>query len=320
MKANLKMILMLIMIMGVMMSYSIENNSGENYNKLTDAEKYVIEQKGTERPFTGKYDKHSEAGEYSCKKCGQKLFESGDKFDSSCGWPSFDEAIPGAVTEKLDRDGRRTEIVCSNCDGHLGHVFRGEGLTDKNTRHCVNSISLNFAPKTDMMEIAPINLEPKTEKAYFAGGCFWGVEHYFAKLDGVLETSVGYTGGKLKNPGYRDVTGGLSGHAEALEIEFDPDQVSYETLAKLFFEIHDPTQINRQGPDIGHQYRSAVFYANEEQKLVTEKLIKILEGKGYEIETEVVAATEFYDAEDYHQDYYAKKGSQPYCHFYTKRF
>lgn len=319
MKAEKTMIIILIMMMGVMMAYS-----KTKFNKLTDAEKYVIEQKGTERPFTGKYDKHAEAGEYSCKKCGQKLFESGDKFDSGCGWPSFDEAIPGAVTEKLDKDGRRTEIVCSNCEGHLGHVFRGERITDKNTRHCVNSISLNFTPKSEMMSFEEVKLEPanitKTEKAYFAGGCFWGVEHHFAKLEGVLATSVGYTGGKLKNPGYRDVTGGMSGHAEALEVEFDPGIVSFESLAKQFFEIHDPTQINRQGPDIGHQYRSAVFYANEEQKMISRKLIKILEGKGYEVVTEVVPATEFYDAEDYHQDYYAKTGRQPYCHIYQKRF
>jgi len=315
----MKTIIIIIMILGVVMTYS-----DEKYNELTDAEKYVIEQKGTERAFTGKYDKHYDAGEYSCKKCGQKLFESGDKFDSGCGWPSFDEAIPEAVTEKLDRDGRRTEIVCSNCGGHLGHVFRGERLTDKNTRHCVNSLSLNFTPQSEMMSFEEVKLEPakvpRIEKAYFAGGCFWGVEHHFAQLEGVLETRVGYTGGKLKNPTYRDVTSGMSGHAEALEVEYDPAKVSYETLTKLFFEIHDPTQINRQGPDIGHQYRSAVFYATEEQKVVTNKLVKILEEKGYEVVTEVLPATEFYDAEDYHQDYYAKTGKQPYCHIYQKRF
>ena len=158
------------------------------------------------------------------------------------------------------------------------------------------------------------------EKAYFAGGCFWGVEYHFQKLDGVISTSVGYTGGHLKYPGYYDVITGTTGHAETTEIVYDPSKVSYEELAKLFFEIHDPTQINRQGSDIGHQYRSAVYYTNEEQKDTVQKLSGILEEKGYDVATEVEPATKFYPAEDYHQDYYKKKGSRPYCHIYIKRF
>ncbi|MDO9578201.1 MAG: bifunctional methionine sulfoxide reductase B/A protein [Candidatus Cloacimonadales bacterium] len=280
----------------------------DKYNKLTDLEKYVIEQKGTERPFTGIYNDFDEEGVYKCKKCGEQLFQSGDKFHSGCGWPSFDDAIPGKVKEQIDADGR-TEILCANCGAHLGHVFPGEGFTDKNLRHCVNSVSLQFEP-----------VKAKYEKAYFAGGCFWGVEYHFRKLDGVISTTVGFMGGDLKNPGYYDVVRGDTGHAETAEIVYDPSKINYEELAKLFFEIHDPTQINRQGPDIGVQYRSAIFYTSQEQKETARKLVKILEDKGYDVATKIELANKFYPAEDYHQDYYEKKGNKPYCHVYAKRF
>jgi peptide methionine sulfoxide reductase msrA/msrB len=203
--------------------------------------------------------------------------------------------------------------VCANCDGHLGHVFEGDGFTDKNTRHCVNSISLNFVPDDKKQNT-------KTEKAIFACGCFWGVEYYMEKNPGVISVTSGYTGGLVKNPTYEDVLSKRSGHIEAVEIEFDPTKTSYKELAKLFFEIHDPTQIDRQGPDVGEQYRSEVFYLNEEQKEITEKLIQVLEDKGYEVATKVNKAEAFWPAEDYHQDYYSNKGSLPYCHGYTKRF
>ncbi len=301
--------IVVLLLMGVM-----NMNAEEKYRELTDFEKHVIEEKGTERPFTGEYTDHFKDGTYSCKKCGTELFRSDAKFHSSCGWPSFDDAIQGRVKELLDADGRRTEIVCANCGAHLGHVFQGEGFTEKNTRHCVNSVSLTFDPIIDVEEYQ------ETETAIFAGGCFWGVEYHMNKLDGVISTTVGYTGGNLADPEYYDVTTGTTGHAEAIEVVFDPRKVSYEEVAKLFFEIHDPTQKNRQGPDIGHQYRSAVYYRNFQQKKTIDKLIGILKAKGYDIVTEVEAATTFYPAENYHQDYYNKKGSLPYCHNYTKRF
>lgn len=305
----MKWLILALLIIGVM-----NMSAEEKYRELTDFEKFVIEDKGTERPFTGKYADHFEAGTYSCKKCGTQLFRSDAKFHSGCGWPSFDDAIKGRVKELLDADGRRTEIVCANCGAHLGHVFRGEGFTDKNTRHCVNSVSLTFDPKIQVEQYQ------ETETAIFAGGCFWGVEYHLNKLEGVISTTVGYTGGNLVDPGYYDVTTGTTGHAEAIEVVFDPRKVSYEEVAKLFFETHDPTQKNRQGPDIGHQYRSAVYYRNFEQKQIIDKLIEILKAKGYDVVTEVEPATTFYAAEDYHQDYYDKKGSLPYCHSYTKRF
>lgn len=291
------------------------NDKESSYNDLTPKEEQVIIHKGTERPWTGKYVKHDKEGVYLCKRCDAQLFRSNDKFDSHCGWPSFDDAIKGAVKKQPDADGRRTEIVCANCGAHLGHVFYGEGFTPKNTRHCVNSISLNFLADREKKES-----KQEMNTAIFAGGCFWGVEYHFEKLDGVKSVVSGYTGGHVKNPTYKQVCTGETGHAEAVKVEYDPAKVTYEELAKLFFEIHDPTQVNRQGPDVGEQYRSAVFYQDEEQKKIAEKLVSILEDKGYDVATNVEPATEFYEAENYHQDYYEKKGSKPYCHFYTERF
>jgi peptide methionine sulfoxide reductase msrA/msrB len=160
----------------------------------------------------------------------------------------------------------------------------------------------------------------KTEKAIFAGGCFWGVEHYFQRADGVTSTRVGYTGGHKENPTYREVCSGTTGHAEAIEIEYDPAETTYEVLARLFFETHDPTQLDRQGPDVGHQYRSAVYYLSDEQRETAEHLIGLLRAKGYDVVTEVERAETFWPAEDYHQRYYENTGKNPYCHFYTPRF
>jgi peptide methionine sulfoxide reductase msrA/msrB len=282
------------------------------YHTLTAEEEQVIIGKGTERPFTGKYYLNKDKGVYLCKRCDAELFRSDDKFESGTGWPSFDDAIPGAVKKIPDPDGSRTEIVCANCNAHLGHVFYDEGFTDKNARYCVNSISLLFTPKA--------KTEKVSQKAIFAGGCFWGMEYHFNKTRGVLGTKVGYTGGTTEHPTYKQVCSDRTGHAEAIEVEFDPSVVTYESLAKLFFEIHDPTQVNRQGPDVGSQYRSAVFYVDEEQKLIAESLIEKLKEKGYRVATEVVKAGTFWEAEDYHQDYYEKTGHQPYCHIYQKRF
>jgi len=284
------------------------------YNELTPEEERVIVHKGTEAPFSGKYYKHDEAGTYVCRQCNAALYKSSDKFDSGCGWPSFDDEIEGAVKRVPDRDGMRTEIVCANCDGHLGHVFLGEQFTSKNTRHCVNSVSLGFVSDNGTQPAA------LTETAYFAGGCFWGVEHLLKEKPGVISTEVGYMGGENDNPTYEDVCYKNTGHAEAVEVVFDPSQTDYETLAKLFFEIHDPTQVNRQGPDVGSQYRSAVFYTSDEQKATTEKLMGILGDKGLKVATELVKAEKFWPAENYHQDYYDKTGRMPYCHAYTKRF
>nr|WP_280672148.1 MULTISPECIES: bifunctional methionine sulfoxide reductase B/A protein [unclassified Dysgonomonas] len=280
------------------------------YNKLTPEEEAVIVHKATEKPFTGEYLDNKEKGTYHCKRCDAPLYESDDKFDSRCGWPSFDDEIPGAVKRVPDADGRRTEIVCANCGAHLGHVFTGEGFTPKDTRHCVNSISMKFVPET----------EKKLKKAYFASGCFWGTEFYFTKAKGVKHTAVGFMGGHVDQPTYEQVSAKNTGHLETTEVEYDPRQISYEDLVKLFFETHDFTQTNGQGPDIGPQYLSCVFYQDDSEKAICQKYIAMLEGKGYKVATMLKPASEFWKAEGYHQQYYDKKGGRPYCHSYKKIF
>jgi len=308
--------------------------------KLTPQEEQVIVRKGTEPPFSGKYNKHFEKGVYTCKRCGAELFESSSKFQSDCGWPSFDDQIPGAVKRQRDRDGRRTEVLCANCGAHLGHLFRGERLTPKNARYCVNSISMDFIPAEQRTQKAMAQARPvetqnlaslprtdnpsadkrKTERALFASGCFWGTEYYMQRAPGVISTTVGYTGGRTENPTYKQVCTGRTGHAETVEVIYDPSKTSYEQLARLFFETHDFTQLNRQGPDIGTQYRSAIFYLDDEQKQIAQRLTRQLREKGFGVKTQIAKAGKFWPAEDYHQDYYNTTGKTPYCHVYRKIF
>ncbi|MFA5238422.1 MAG: bifunctional methionine sulfoxide reductase B/A protein [Phycisphaerae bacterium] len=278
--------------------------------KLTAEEERVIVHKGTEKPFSGKYNDYFEKGVYTCKRCGAELFKSTSKFESECGWPSFDDEIEGAVEKHKDADGVRTEIICKKCGAHLGHIFSGEELTAKNVRYCVNSISMNFIPEG----------QQRIEKAIFASGCFWGTEYYLKQAPGVISTTVGYTGGNLDNPTYEQVCNNETGHAEAVEVEYDRTKTSFEELTKLFFETHDFTQFNRQGPDVGMQYRSTIFYSNEQQREIATRLAEELKKKGYDVKTRIVPAGTFWPAEEYHQDYYEKNGSSPYCHIYKKIF
>lgn len=277
----------------------------DKFNKLTPEEEYVILRKGTERPFTGKYVHHKEKGLYLCRQCNAPLYRSSDKFESECGWPSFDDEIPGAVRHLPDADGHRTEIVCGKCDGHLGHVFEGEGFTSKNTRHCVNSVSLDFV---------------QADTAYFASGCFWGTEFYFEKANGVITTDVGYMGGHVEHPTYKEVCTGTTGHVEATQVVYSPKETSYEDMVKLFFETHDFTQTNGQGPDIGPQYHSVLFYEGEEQHAIAKKYMEILRQKGYQVATRLQPVSDFWRAEEYHQNYYTHKNGTPYCHIYRKIF
>ncbi len=305
---------MLLIFLVMCGAQPVEGDSSMNkgWRELSAEEARVIVHKGTERAYSGKYDKFFEQGIYICRRCGAALYRSNDKFDSGCGWPAFDSAVPGAVKPIPDADGRRTEILCSKCGGHLGHVFFGERLTAANTRHCVNSISMEFVPYQDMRS--------RFKSAIFAGGCFWGVEYYLQQLRGVITAVSGYTGGKSANPTYESVCTGGTGHIEAVEVLFDPRLTDYEQLARTFFEIHDPTQVGGQGPDIGEQYKSVVFYADSEQKRIAAELIGLLKKQGYKVATELRPAKPFFAAENRHQDYYFRKERKPYCHTPVKRF
>lgn len=288
------------------------------YNKLTEAEKRIILQKGTEYPNTGEYNKHYEDGTYICRQCNQQLYKSSSKFNSNCGWPSFDDEIDGAVNRILDSDGRRTEIVCSNCKGHLGHVFIGENFTAKNTRHCVNSISMKFIPKEQSIpEIITSKEVTELDTITFGAGCFWCVEVLFQKLKGVSHVESGYAGGKIKNPTYKMVCQGNTGSVEVAQLVYDPKIISTETLIDIFFHVHDPTTLNRQGNDAGEQYRSVIFYHSSQQKEIAKNVLKRIDSSKLWNEPIVTTIESIYNysiAEDYHQNYYNNNSStNGYC-------
>lgn len=283
-------------------------------NDLTKEEKRVILEKGTESPFSGEYDKFDGEGIYICRQCENYLYRSDDKFDSGCGWPSFDDEINGAVRKTVDTDGKRTEITCNRCDGHLGHVFVGENLTEKNTRHCVNSVSMKFIEKGEVNN---------HEEIYLGGGCFWCIEAVFKMIEGVQEVVSGYAGGNKDNPNYQEVSSGETNHVEIVKIIFNPTVVSLEKILDVFFDAHDPTTLNKQGADVGTQYRSAIYCQNQNQLDIFKNYIK---NKQLEftksIVTEIAILAEagegeakgkFYSAEDYHQEYFKNNSDQPYC-------
>jgi peptide methionine sulfoxide reductase msrA/msrB len=267
------------------------------FSGLTFEEKHILKDKGTEAPFTGEYNEHFEAGIFICRACDNPLYESNTKFNSGCGWPSFDDEIEGATTHYEDLSGGRvrTEICCKKCDGHLGHVFVGEQITAKDTRHCVNSLSIRFKAYS------------KLQRATFGAGCFWSVEKLFKATEGVYLTSVGYMGGDTDNPTYKEVCTGTTNHVEVVDLYFNAEKVSYFILLNLFWANHNPTTLNRQGLDNGTQYRSIVFYHNEQQLIEVEQSIKEQqENWENEIVTQVNESSTFYRAEEYHQNYLNK--------------
>lgn len=282
-----------------------------------DPEVYKVTQKaGTEAPFCGTLLDNHKDGTYVCVVCGLPLFSSEHKFNSGTGWPSFyREFDPEHVSRKRDLAYGmvRTEINCARCSSHLGHVF-DDGPRPTGERHCLNSASLVFHEKGQ--PLPPESQPVKLETAYFAGGCFWGIEHYFQQGPGVIDAASGYMQGHVDNPTYKQVSYTDTGHAETVKVIFDAKRISYRRLLQAFFDMHDPTELDRQGPDVGSQYRSGIWTANDDQQREAEAYVKELQASGRfgarKIVTQVEAAKTFWPAEDYHQDYVATTGRA--CH------
>lgn len=279
--------------------------------KLTDEERKVILNDGTEPAFCGNLVDNKKQGVYLCRLCELPLFASDSKFTSGTGWPSFFQPVDEAHIDQhkdLSFGMVRIEIECARCGGHLGHVFP-DGPKPTGLRFCVNSASLSFVEDGEEL---PDGAKPDLKSAYFAGGCFWGVEDALQQIPGVLSAVSGYQGGTVENPGYKEVCTGRTGHAESVRVIFDPSEVSYRELLEWFFKIHNPTQGNRQGPDVGTQYRSAVFAADDEQKREAEEYVERLAASGKygdrRITTQISDMMPFYEAEEVHQDYHLKHG------------
>jgi peptide methionine sulfoxide reductase msrA/msrB len=298
--------------------------------KLSPEQYAITQQCGTEPPFNNAYWDNHKPGIYVDVVSGEPLFSSLDKFDSGTGWPSFTQPVKGTkVVEKEDSalGMKRTEVRSKLADSHLGHVFN-DGPGAGGQRFCINSAALKFIPVEEMAQAGyGDQLEPfvkaglikpsANETAILAGGCFWGMEEILRKIPGVVKTSVGYSGGKTPNPTYEAVCTGATGHAEAIQVIFDPAKLSYEALLDYFFRMHDPTTLNRQHNDIGTQYRSAIFFTTDAQKQTAEQVKARWDKSGKfkrPITTEITQATKFYSAEDYHQQYLVKNPGGYTCH------
>ena len=304
--------------------------STELKKKLTSEQFAVTQQCGTEPAFHNAYWDNHKPGIYVDVVSGEPLFSSLDKFDSGSGWPSFTQPLKGTdITEKKDETFgmTRTEVRSKVADSHLGHVF-DDGPGPTGLRYCINSASLKFIPVEDMDAAgygsllepfvkAGLIKAPVHETAILAGGCFWGMEEIIRKIPGVLKTTVGYSGGTLPDPTYEEVCTGSTGHAESIQVVFDPAKLSYEKLLDYFFRMHDPTTLNRQHNDVGTQYRSAIFYTTEAQRQTAERVKERWNKSGRfskPITTEITAATKFYPAEEYHQKYLVKHPDGYTCH------
>jgi peptide methionine sulfoxide reductase msrA/msrB len=291
--------------------------SNEDWKKELSIEQYkVLREKETERPYTGKLLYNKDKGVYKCAGCGNELFTDEMKFDSHCGWPSFDKEIAGGKIKKVEDNSlgmHRTEIVCAKCGGHLGHLF-DDGPTATGLRYCVNSESLTFQKEMAVAEAT--KTKNNIDTITLGGGCYWCVEAVYEMLDGVVSVTSGFSGGTVVNPTYREVCMGTTGHAEVVQIVYDTKKTSLDEILKVFFTVHDPTTLNRQGADEGEQYRSVILYRNNEQYKTAKSIVDELnKRKVYDnpVVTQIVPFNVFYKAEDYHQDYYSQNQEKPYC-------
>jgi peptide methionine sulfoxide reductase msrA/msrB len=271
--------------------------------QLTPEQYRITRLKGTERAHSSELCSLFEPGKYACVCCGTLLFDGSEKFESGTGWPSFTQPVKdNAVAYHKDTSYGmvRIEALCNACDAHLGHVFE-DGPKPSGLRYCMNAVSLE-------------KVESSEKKLTIGGGCFWCTEAVFILLKGVTKVESGYTGGKIDNPTYREVCSGMTGHAEVIEVTYDPAEISFEDLLRIHLSTHNPTTLNRQGADIGTQYRSVIYYRNEQEREAATAIIKELqEAYADPIVTELSPVEQFYKAEEYHQNYYANNGEAGYC-------
>lgn len=280
----------------------------EEWRSLLTPEQYrVTRQKGTEAPFSSDSCGLYEPGLYACACCDTLLFDANEKFDSGTGWPSFTQPIKAnaiAYHEDSSHGMSRVETTCNSCDAHLGHVFP-DGPQPSGLRYCMNAVALKKVTET---------ISATTQTATFGGGCFWCTEAIFSKLNGVISVRSGYAGGETEQPNYRAVCSGTTGHAEVIQITFDPSIISYNDLLRIHLTTHDPTTLNQQGADRGTQYRSIILAHDDKQLASANAVIKEVQAHySQPIVTQVAHFDTFYKAEAEHQSYYELNPDNRYC-------